>query len=863
MSSPQGRHGSFLHALERRLGLGRSSLPARYPRAWLVYLLLGGAAIVGYAIIPNETFRAAVFLATGAGAVIAALAGVRINRPEYRPTWILVTLGLLLWSLGDVLTGQWALPLGEAASPKLADLIYLVTYLTVATAMLLLVRHRARGRDRATLIDATIVATAFGLLLWILVVKPFMADATLPLLDRLAASAFPAMDVVLLGVAARLAMGPGNRSVSFWLIVLSLTCTLLADVAYALIVARGVDYSFGLLYPMWLCAHLFAGGAALHPSMRDLAAPAEEREETRLTQRRGVLLAAALLVAPSAMAIEWLRGDSRPDVVPIGLGTVGISFLVLARLAGLVRDLRITVAQREQALAELKAADVALRSSERRFRRLVEHAADAFFLHEASGRIVDVNQRACDVLGYTRDELLAMSLGDIEVDFDPEAWNALWGSLVPHVPMTLDGVHRRRDGSSFPVEVRLGLFESGGRPLMLALARDVTERLALEEQLRQSQKMEAVGHLAGGIAHDFNNLLTVITGYSELLLETLGPRDPASADVVEIKKAADRAGGLTRQLLAYSRKQVLQMEVLDLNSVVTGLEPFLARLIGEHIMVLTRLQSGLGPVEADRIQLEQVLLNLAVNARDAMPDGGALTIETADVELDEAYARIHADATPGAHVRLSVRDTGVGMTDEVRERLFLPFFTTKEKGKGTGLGLATVYGVVRQIGGHIAVRSAPGHGSTFSIYLPKAASLPVALARQVPDGGTNIGSETVLIVEDEPAVRALLRGILERHGYRVLEAGHGEAAIALADRHEGPIDLLVTDVIMPGMNGRALAEVLTRSRPGLPVLFISGYTDDVIGPHGILDPGITLLEKPFTAEALTRRVREVLDGRAA
>ena len=393
---------------------------------------------------------------------------------------------------------------------------------------------------------------------------------------------------------------------------------------------------------------------------------------------------------------------------------------------------------------------------------------------------------------------------------------------------------------------------------LLCLARDVTDRLVLEEQFRQAQKMEAVGQLAGGVAHDFNNLLTLINGYSDIVLAALPPGDPNREPIAAVHQAGQRSAGLTRQLLAFSRKQVLAPKVLDLNGVVADTASLLRRVIGEDVRLSTAPGQGLWPVKADRGQVEQVLLNLAVNARDAMPTGGRLTIETRNAELDEGYAAAHADARPGDYVLVAVSDTGTGMSDEVKARIFEPFFTTKEAGKGTGRGLATVYGIVKQSGGHVGVYSEVGRGTTFKVYLPRAA--PESGAAKAPSQFRRPprGTETVLVVEDEDAVRALTRHVLQHSGYTVVEAEDAAAAVRAAAGHG--IDLLVTDVVMPGLGGRELAERLRASRPGLKVLFLSGYTDDAVVRHGVLHEAVNFLQKPFSPTALAHKVREALDG---
>jgi signal transduction histidine kinase len=380
----------------------------------------------------------------------------------------------------------------------------------------------------------------------------------------------------------------------------------------------------------------------------------------------------------------------------------------------------------------------------------------------------------------------------------------------------------------------------------------------LEDQLRQAQKMEAVGQLAGGVAHDFNNMLTAILGYAELLTEQIGPDKPIGADLREIRAAAERAAALTKQLLAFSRKQVLALVPLDLSGVIRNLEPMLRRLIGERIRITTALADGLSPVMADATQLEHLVINLSVNARDAMAHGGVLTLATGNVTLDQAFAVTHPGAKAGSYAMLSVADTGIGMPQDVMKRVFEPFYTTKERGHGTGLGLAAVYGTVKQLGGYIGVESLPERGSTFTIYLPTTTRPIDRSAVSLSDAAPRVGTETVLLVEDEAGVRTFVRTVLRRFGYRVLEADSAETALNLVAHVDGPIDLLLTDVVLPGLDGRELALQLTRDRPSLRVLFMSGYASALTTVDGFLLPGAHLLEKPFTAQALLAKTRDLL-----
>jgi PAS domain S-box-containing protein len=405
---------------------------------------------------------------------------------------------------------------------------------------------------------------------------------------------------------------------------------------------------------------------------------------------------------------------------------------------------------------------------------------------------------------------------------------------------------------------RILLGEHGEPVRGIGISLDVTERRTLEAQFHQAQKMEAVGRLAGGVAHDFNNLLTAIFGYCELLLEDVSQSDPRRPDITEIQKAGTRAAGLTRQLLAFSRKQIIEPTLLDLNVVVAEIRGMLERLIGEDIKVAVRLRPELALVEADRGQIDQVVMNLAVNARDAMPKGGTLTIETGNVELDEHYAKMNSAVKPGSYVMLTVSDTGTGMTPQVQARLFEPFFTTKELGKGTGLGLATVYGIVTRAGGTVNVDSEVGKGSSFKVYFPRADAAEPVEAEALPVAHPPVGTQTVLVVEDEDGLRALTKRLLERQGYIVLVAATADQALLVFDQNAS-IDVLLTDVVMPGASGPELTRALVDRKPGLKVIFMSGYTEDAIVHHGVLDPGVAFIHKPFTSDALGRKIREVLN----
>jgi PAS domain S-box-containing protein len=472
---------------------------------------------------------------------------------------------------------------------------------------------------------------------------------------------------------------------------------------------------------------------------------------------------------------------------------------------------------------------------------------------------VDINRRAAEFLGYAPAEMIGKTLFELGCYADPaDRERLVAASAAPGSTATTEAAFRHKSGQLLYAQVSMEVLTLAGvaEPLNMVVLVDLTERRRLESELLQAQKMDAIGRLAGGVAHDFNNSLGVILGYTEILMRTADPKQRGRLE--QVLKATQRATGLTRQLLAFSRKQVVDPKVLDLNLLLSDLETMLAPLIGEDIDLAIAAGADLGQVRADPGQLEQVVMNLCVNARDAMPDGGVLRLETENVELNATHAARHESMAPGRYVMLAVSDSGCGMSEEVVSRIFEPFFTTKEPGKGTGLGLAMVYGIVKQAGGHVWAYSEVGRGTTFKLYFPRIDE-PVTGVTLDEDALPARGSETILLVEDEESLRDIAREILEGHGYQVLPAGGADAALALARSHPARIDLVLTDVVMPGTNGRVLADALVAARPGLRVLFMSGYTDDVIAHRGVLEPGTLLLEKPFTVLGLLRRVREALE----
>ena len=524
------------------------------------------------------------------------------------------------------------------------------------------------------------------------------------------------------------------------------------------------------------------------------------------------------------------------------------------------RDILKFVSQQIATAIEHKRYEEALRRSEARYRSLILSAAYGIYRCTVGGRFLDVNPALIAMLGYSSVEEVLQLDARREVFFNPQELDRLIEDY-------------RRTGSLNGVEVQWKAKDShvivvrlSGRPVSGAeqpaeeleiIAEDITDRRQLEEQFRQAQKMEAVGRLAGGVAHDFNNLLMVINGYTEVLLEELNSGSAMYQKVHSIQQAADRAATLTRQLLAFSRKQLLELKVVDVNTVIGDMERLLRPLIGENISLITRLSPDAGRTRADAGQLEQVIMNLVVNAKDAMPEGGKITVQSSEVTVRQNF-REHRFIQPGRYVVLSVSDTGHGMDKETQSRIFEPFFTTKEKGKGTGLGLSTVYGIVKQSAGYVFPQSEPGAGTTFYIYLPRVEEALEAISPAKKPENEKDGCETILLVEDEDSVRELVRETLAARGYRVLEAENGEAGLRIAAAHGDGIDILITDVVMPGMGGRELAKRLLKIRPRLGVLYLSGYTEDTILHQGALDPGTAFLQKPFTLQSLARKVREVL-----
>ncbi len=560
-----------------------------------------------------------------------------------------------------------------------------------------------------------------------------------------------------------------------------------------------------------------------------------------------------------ASSLDWLGIPLKSGATTIGALVVQ-SYTKNVRFGERDREILKFVSQQLATAIEHKRYEEALRRSEARYRSLILSAVFGIYRSTLSGRFLDVNPALITMLGYgSVEEVLALDARR-EVYLNPQEIDRLTDEYQRNG--SLNGIEvqwKHKDGHTITVRLSGRAASSADEPeeVLELIAEDITDRRQLEEQFRQAQKMEAVGRLAGGVAHDFNNLLMVINGYTEVLLDQLEPSGEMHSKVQSIQQAADRAATLTRQLLAFSRKQVLELKVIDVNAVIGDMERLLRPLIGENIELATRLSSDAGRTRADAGQLEQVIMNLVVNAKDSMPEGGKITIRSMNVSIRQNVGE-HRFIQPGRYAVITVSDTGHGMDKETQSRIFEPFFTTKEKGKGTGLGLSTVYGIVKQSNGYVFAESQIGSGTTFNVYLPRVEELLADRSPVAAQDSEKGGCETVLLVEDEDSVRELVRLTLSSRGYKVLEAENGEAGLRIAEETKGTIDILVTDVVMPGIGGRELAKKVLAKRPTTRVLYLSGYTEDAIATQGALGPGTAFLQKPFTLQNLAKKVREVL-----
>ncbi len=983
-------------------------------RVWQVYAAAGGLAALAYLLVGADGGKGPAFSMIGISSLVAILMGIRLHRPRRRLAWYLFAAGIAMFVLGDAFyyTLPKLLHRPPPPFPSTGDVFYLLVYPLLIAGVVVLIRQRNPRRDAVGLIDALIVSTALGLVAWVFLILPYARDPSLTLGRKVISMAYPLMDVLLLGVAARLALDRGNRRPAFHLLIVSMLCLLAADTAYGLIVLHGTYTTGSPLDTLWIAFYVAWGAAALHPSMQTLSEPAVETE-SRLTGWRVVLLVGATLVAPELQAID---GALRYAPGILVAGAVVIVCLVIVRTAGLIRRYEGSLI-RERALREAGVAMAAagsrvkiLAAAREAVQTLVgKGAAVHLYLVDASGEILPLphlkpagassspvfiadlppaTRAALAVRGWSTGDAVKAFARMFEGDHGgastsmypfivtndlravvvvsgerslPDGIASSVSVLVSQVVLALEReqlaeqIHRERYEARFRSLVQMAtdvvtvvgvdtiiLYQSPsiervlGYPAedligtsLVALAhpddsamalnlaaptdrnggadavewrvhhadgswrcfetiktnlladpnvgglvlnsRDISERKRAEAdqellrgRLQQAQRLEAIGQLAAGVAHDFNNLLAVILIYADLVTkhaEAKAGQTPVAEDLLavaedteKIRVAAERAAALTHQLLIFGRRGDMEPKVLDLNEIVTDLQELLGRTIGEHITLRIRLDPDLSAVHIDPSAIYQVVMNLVINARDAMAQGGTLTIETVNVEFDSPMLW-GSDLGVGNYVRLRVTDTGCGMPPAVAARAFDPFFTTKPTGEGSGLGLATVYGIVKQAEGDVRLYSEPDHGTVVTVYLPATAdSISDPPDDAVPAPALR-GVHTVLVVEDEEGVREGISRLLADHDYNVVSASDGAEALRMADGYDGAIHLLLTDLVMPGMSGGELAETLLQERPGISVLFMSGY------PQGLSEEGFTpttegVLSKPFTERGLLDAVRE-------
>ena len=837
---------------------GRAEFERRPPRDPVVWLLgLLALLVLGYFLwwiaTPGDTqlinrFTLAVAVPGGLLAIVLAF---RIRRarwldPKTRRAWAMLGLAFCSYTAAALIRFAGtdlpdAGPL-TAAAPALE-----IAACVFATAGLAMLPSAPRSRSDTILfaLDVAIVAWVAAMLLWHFLFFPVAREAGADTIATVLAAWHPVADLAFIFAVAAILLRGRRPSSQAALTAFGLALLLLfaGDTIQAVESLRGISKPGGLSGILYASAWVAMALAAFLQSRPDDWEPHVGFGIARWHALWWLPYAAVAVAFIVPVFRDWYDMDLLRQHVP---ATGLLMALVVARLAVTARqNAGLAAAERERLAAA------------------VHQAAESMMMTDRAGKIEYVNPAFTRITGYTAADAIGRNAQFlIEGTADPDRLaevraalgrDEVWGGRLRYL---------RQDGSAVDVDLTVSPLRDGSGAVVgsIEVARDISRETALEAQLVEAQRMEAVGRLAGGIAHDFNNLLTVISGFGQLASAEVASGDPVAADLAEILKASDRAAALIRALLAFSRRQVLQPSVLDLNQVVSGISPMLARLIGEDVELVVHSDPELRCTLADRGQLEQVVMNLVVNARDAMPGGGRLTIETANVDLDAEYARTHVGAAVGPHVMLAVSDTGVGMTTEVMEHAFEPFFTTKPHGKGTGLGLSTVIGIVQQSGGTIHVVSKPGRGTAFKIYLPRVEPQSEPIPTAAPHSDSPRGDETILVAEDERAVRVFVERVLTRAGYRVLTAANGAEAIALAASYDGEIHLLVTDVVMPNMLGKEVAEQIRQLRSEIEVLYMSGYARPVLASGGRLNPNVSLIEKPFTAAELIDRAGQILNG---
>ncbi len=840
-------------------GAGVTQAPAeierswrRDPIAWLIGLL--GLCVLGYTLwwasrlgdtSLTDRFTGAAIVPAG---ILVVLGAVRIRRservdPRTRRSWSIIALALVVYATGALIRfGTPSVPGSSLLSP-LVPVLEVGAYPLIALALAILPKPPRTMYDIVLFsLDIAVVAWSAGILIWHFVVFPMAREAGADLLTTLGAATFPILDLSLVFATVAIVIRGLHRSsqVALGVAVVALLLVLAGDMFSGIEMLDGAYTPGGLSGVLFSFAWLLLAVAAyLQWRIRDRERPMEGLTDySRSFPWLPYVAVAVAFVAPA------IRDWNDPEMLRQHVPATGLLMaLVIARLAVTARqNASLATAERERLVAA------------------VDQAAEAMVTTDRAGNITYVNPAFTRIMGYSAAETIGQ--------------NTAFMFSAPNLPVLAEiraaldrgdnweGRITGRGHGESDVDVAMTiapLRDAGGAITgSVAVARDISRERALEAQLGQSQRMEAVGRLAGGIAHDFNNILTAISGFAELASTEVACDDPVAEDIGEILKASERAAALTKALLAFSRRQVMQPSNVDLNEVVSGLTPMLGLLLGEDIELVAEPGPELGVVMIDRGQLEQVVMNLAMNARDAMPSGGKLTIATANVAIDARYCRSHVGAVPGPHVKLAVSDTGAGMTPEVMEHAFEPFFTTKASGKGTGLGLSTVIGIVQQSGGSVAAESSPGKGSVFTILLPCVEGAS-RVTETVHRNHTHGGNETILVVEDQEAVRLYVERVLGRAGYRVLGAPNGHEALETG-RTLSHLDLLFTDMVMPGMGGPELAKLLTAIHPDVRTLYASGYSDEALAQGFGSDGQVPYLAKPFTTDTLLARVREVLES---
>jgi len=868
-------------------------LAAALTLAYSLWTIFANTALPGRYLVTQ-----ALYFPVGAIALLIVLRLVRglCTSRRYAAAWGLVGAALAIFWLGDALWVGIEVARGEVESPNWADALYLAYYPLLLAGLVLMSGGTQSRAERARVwLDIATMSAGGAVLVWHSVLGPALRDFALSLADVISLSYSLGDLALMVGIAFLLARR--SRVCSPWTLLLLLAGVLVgfvADLAYGYVLAMAEFVGGGLIDVLYVLSFFLLGSAAA-AEYRALGrrASGQPEEGADRVEPTGELRAANRGLPYAAISVAvlmwiWALYESLgTGASPAVIAAAVVTGLAAARHVLAVREnvrLRETEARR--------ASEERLRENLRRTQFLVDHAPDIILWLDEQGWIVEANEAASVALGYSKAELIGLPMTQVDAGMGdrPEEWTDRWESLVREGQRTFETIYQTKDGATVPVEVKSGYLQYEGKEYCCSFVRDISDRkrseAALREaeaQLRQSQKMEAIGQLAGGIAHDFNNLLTAILGYSDLILGQGDRLDPeVREDVAEIRTAADRAALLTRQILAFSRRQPLEAKLVQVNELVTDTARILSRTLGEDVDLVLRLHPEAGLAQVDPAQFTQVILNLAVNARDAMPNGGTLTMETAPVVVDEAWCSRHSALRPGPHVMLAVSDTGCGMDEETKARAFEPFFTTKAAGKGTGLGLSTVYGTVSQSDGAVLLYSEPGHGTTVKVYLPRAQAPQRKKGEGAGEaragdwrageyragdgraGGDQTGDEqgrggAILVVEDEAWIRELVVKVLEARGHPVVAVGTAEEALTLIEGDHTGVDLLLIDLVLPGpIQGPVLAERARSYRPGMPVVFMSGYSREAILSAGWTVGSVGYLEKPFTPEQLLSEVESVL-----